>query len=321
MPSILQLLVVFLTCALVLGLLLARARHMPMDHPNERSLHTRPVPRVGGIGVMLALLAGAMLDWRPETLPLWLSAFVLALFSALDDARGLSVRVRLPVQALVVAAFLAWQGATPGWAGAAALLAILWMTNLYNFMDGADGLAGGMAAIGFAALGVAAAQAGAAGLAGLCLSVTAAALAFLVFNFPPARLFMGDAGSIPLGFLAGGSGWLGWRQGIWPWAFPLLVFSPFIVDATVTLAQRALRGERVWQAHRSHYYQRLVRMGWSHRRLAVAAYVVMLAAALTAWAALKIHGGLWPVLGLWLLLYGLAGAWVDRRWRRGAHAI
>ena len=88
---------------------------------------------------------------------------------------------------------------------------------------------------------------------------------------------MGDAGSIPLGFLAGGFGLAGWQAGVWPAWFPVLVFSPFIVDASVTLMRRALRRQRIWQAHCEHYYQRLVRSGWGHRKTALAGYALMLA--------------------------------------------
>ena len=154
-------------------------------------------------------------------------------------------------------------------------LATMWVTNLYNFMDGSDGLAGGMALFGFGAYALAAWLAGDAVFVVVAASIAAAAAAFLVFNFPPAKVFMGDAGSIPLGFLAAALGILGWRAGHWPLWFPVLVFSPFIIDASVTLARRLLRGERVWRAHRSHYYQRLVQLGWGHRNTALAEYALM----------------------------------------------
>src|SRR6185436_356022 len=99
--------------------------------------------------------------------------------------------------------------------------------------------------------------------------------------------FLGDVGSIPLGFLAGGLGLLGWRNDLWPLWFPLLVFGPFIGDATLTLVRRLLRRERVWHAHREHYYQRMVRMGFGHRGTAWTAYAVM---ALCAGAALVGRG-------------------------------
>jgi hypothetical protein len=156
------------------------------------------------------------------------------------------------------------------------IVAVAWITNLYNFMDGSDGLAGGMATIGFGAYGVAAWIGQDAALAALCLALSAAAFAFLVHNHHPARMFLGDVGSIPLGFLAAALGIVGWRNDVWPLWFPVLVFGPFIGDATITLVRRLLRRERVWQAHREHYYQRMVRMGFGHRGTAWTGYTVML---------------------------------------------
>jgi UDP-N-acetylmuramyl pentapeptide phosphotransferase/UDP-N-acetylglucosamine-1-phosphate transferase len=195
--------------------------------------------------------------------------------------------------------------------------ALAWITNLYNFMDGSDGLAGGMATAGFAAYAVAAWNAGDAALASLCAALSAASAAFLLHNFHPARMFLGDVGSIPLGFLAGALGVVGWRNDAWPLWFPLLVFGPFIGDASVTLVRRLVRGERVWRAHREHYYQRMVLMGFGHRRTAWAAYVLM---ALCAASALAGRGQ-----APWIqaaAFFGAAGAlaaaavWVDLRWAR-----
>lgn len=303
----------FLVCWLVLAWLLRRGR-LPMDHPNERSLHVTPTPRIGGLGIMAgvgvasAWLAGGML------LPVMLAAFALAAVSVLDDVRGLPVAVRFLAHFVAAVACLLALGLT-GWALLLGTLAVVWMTNLYNFMDGADGLAGGMAAIGFGALALAAWLGEAPGLAVFCAAIAAAALAFLRFNFPPARVFMGDAGSIPLGFLAAALGILGAMQNVWPWLFPVLVFSPFIVDASVTLARRGLRGEKIWQAHRSHYYQRAVLLGASHRQLALAAYALMLAMAALAFAQLIL-----PQHIAWLLIlsatpYLLIFIAIDRRWR------
>jgi len=302
----------FVICWLVLAWLLRRGR-LPMDHPNERSLHATPTPRIGGLGIMAgvavasAWLAGGML------LPVMLAAFALAALSVLDDVRGLPVVLRFLAHFVVAAACLLALGLS-GWALVGAILAVVWMTNLFNFMDGSDGLAGGMAAIGFSALALAAWLGGAPALAAFCAAIAAAALAFLRFNFPPARVFMGDAGSIPLGFLAAALGILGAMQDVWPWLFPLLVFSPFIVDASVTLGRRALRGEKIWQAHRSHYYQRAVLLGASHRQLAMAAYALMLAMAALAFAQL-----VFPQHVAWLLIlsaatYLLIFLAIDFRW-------
>jgi len=219
----------FATCWWTLTWLLRRSR-LPMDHPNERSLHATPTPRIGGLGIMAGLLAAAMGLGGAEVLPVVLAAAALAAVSVLDDVRGLSVSVRFLAHFVVAVGCLLASGLS-GWVLLVATLAVVWMTNLYNFMDGSDGLAGGMAVIGFGALAVAAWLGDTLGLAAFCASIAAAALAFLRFNFPPARLFMGDSGSIPLGFMAATLGIAGAMNGVWPWLFPLLVFSPFIVDA------------------------------------------------------------------------------------------
>lgn len=304
----------FLACWVLLSALLRRRHVLPMDHPNDRSLHEAPTPRIGGLGIMAGVAAASVWLADVALLPVVLGAFALAGVSLLDDVRGLPVRVRFLAHFVAAAACLFALGLT-GWALLAGTLAVVWMTNLYNFMDGSDGLAGGMAAIGFGALALAAGLGGAPELAAFCAAIAAAALAFLYFNFPMARLFMGDAGSIPLGFLAATLGILGARQGVWPWAFPLLVFSPFIVDASVTLARRALRGEKVWQAHRSHYYQRVVLLGASHCQLAVAAWGLMQAMAGLAFALRA-----WPhyapgLLILSAVLYASIFLAIDRRWR------
>jgi UDP-N-acetylmuramyl pentapeptide phosphotransferase/UDP-N-acetylglucosamine-1-phosphate transferase len=188
-------------------------------------------------------------------------------------------------------------------------------------MDGSDGLAGGMAVIGFAAYAFAAGLAGHAPLAATSLAVSAAAAGFLAYNFPPARIFLGDVGSIPLGFLAGALGVIGWRDDVWPLWFPVLVFGPFIGDATITLFKRAARRERVWQAHREHYYQRLVRMGFGHRNTALIGYAAMLVCAAAALAGREQAPMTQAALfgGTSLLLAAMA-VWIDLRWRRAAAA-
>jgi UDP-N-acetylmuramyl pentapeptide phosphotransferase/UDP-N-acetylglucosamine-1-phosphate transferase len=205
---------------------------------------------------------------------------------------------------------------------AVAVLAVIWTTNLYNFMDGSDGLAGGMALFGFAAYAAAAWLAGDGIFAALAASIAAAAAAFLRFNFPPARVFMGDAGAIPLGFLAATLGLLGWREGYWPIWFPVLVFSPFVLDASVTLARRVLRGERFWVAHKIHYYQRLVRLGWGHRNTALAEYALMAACGGAAlWALGQTPSAQWATVGAIAAAYGALGLAVDLAWRRRGEQV
>ncbi|MBU1395703.1 MAG: glycosyltransferase family 4 protein [Gammaproteobacteria bacterium] len=313
----------FVICWLTLLWLLRRGKSLPMDHPNERSLHVTPTPRIGGLGIMAGVgvasiwLAGAspFPVALQAVLPLGLAAFALAAVSVLDDVRGLPVALRFLAHFVAATACLLALG-LGGWALLAGTLAVVWMTNLYNFMDGSDGLAGGMAAIGFGALALAAMLGDAAGLAVFCAAIAAAALAFLRFNFPPAQVFMGDAGSIPLGFLAAALGILGAMQDVWPWLFPLLVFSPFIVDASVTLARRGLRGEKIWRAHRSHYYQRVVLLGATHRQLALAAYALMFASAALAVTLLLQPQYTTGLLILSAALYLPVFLTIDRRWNR-----
>ena len=197
------------------------------------------------------------------------------------------------------------------------LLFTVWMINLYNFMDGMDGFASGMAVIGFSTLG----WLGWAdiGFATFCLIVVAASAGFLVHNFPPAKIFLGDAGSTALGFLAAACSLWGSKDSLFPFWVALLVFSPFIVDATVTLLRRVLRGEKFWQAHRSHYYQRLVLLGWGHRRTVLAEYALMLACAGSALLAVRLPPvGQISLAMVWGLIYGFLMWGVGRLERRHA---
>ncbi|MBL8520188.1 MAG: glycosyltransferase family 4 protein [Betaproteobacteria bacterium] len=268
-----------------------------MDRPNERSLHSTIRPRVGGAG-LLAGAAAALWILSPAAVAsapwIWiLGGCMLALFllSLADDLVGLNTWIRLACHALVALAFLTIVEAGPtapwmptAWAAAACVAGGVWWTNLNNFMDGADGLAGGMATFGLLSLGLVALTEKPAGeaIGLLALALSGASAGFLLLNFQPARVFMGDAGSIPLGFAAAALSWLGTLHALWPWWFGPAVFSVFIVDATVTLLRRIASGQRFWQAHRDHYYQRLILAGWSHRRTCVVYYFLMLASTICA---------------------------------------
>ncbi len=305
-----------LACAAVILTLLRHPEWLPLDRPNERSLHDRPVPRVGGLGMMAGvLLAFALLRAEPLLATLVL---VLAVVSFLDDRSHLPIGVRFATHAVAAVVFVAFAlpDLHPVWQ-AAAVLAVIWTTNLYNFMDGSDGLAGGMTLFGFAAYALGAWLAGDGVFAALAAGVAAAAAAFLAFNFPPARVFMGDAGSIPLGFLAATLGLLGWREGYWPIWFPVLVFSPFVIDASITLARRVLRGERFWVAHKIHYYQRLVQLGWGHRNTALAEYALMgVCGGVALWALGQQAATQWATLGTMAAVYAAVAVAIDLAWRR-----
>lgn len=291
---------------------------LALDHPNRRSLHEVPLPRIGGAGVLAGVLAGWIVVRPGLPWTFWLALMLLVVVSLADDLRGVPSAVRFVVH--IAAAALAVHALLADFDllfGAMALLTMAWMINLYNFMDGADGLAGGMALFGFSFYGTAAWGAGDHAFALLNFSIAAAAGAFLCFNFHPARVFLGDAGAVPLGFLAAAFGMIGWQQQDWTWWFPALVFSPFIVDATLTLARRALRGEQLWEAHHGHYYQRLIRMNWGHRKTALAEYVLMLGCGVLALAALHANAAArWTILCVVVLVYAALALSIDRTWRR-----
>jgi len=307
-----------------------------LDHPNERSLHSRPTPRTGGVAIFVALsvavgLCGLGVGLTSSLLyGLGAGAGLVAALSFLDDRKGLPVSVRLPGH-LVAAALLVIGGlflpgfSLPGlawywpeWLGILfSLLFLVWMINLYNFMDGMDGFAAGMAVIGFGTFAVLGYLASNQLFLALNLIVVSAAAGFLWFNYPPARIFMGDTGSSLLGLLAGGLSIWGAREGVFPFWVALLVFSPFIVDATVTLLRRLGRGERVWQAHKSHYYQRLVQSVWGHKKTVLYEYVLMLACGLSALLAqhLNLQGQAALIL-FWCLVYPLLMIGVHRMEQR-----
>ncbi len=304
-----------------------------LDYPNARSLHETPTPRTGGLALLgsvaLGLGAAALWDvpvrgwWSgasqiSSTAGLWIQGMtaLLALVSFWDDRGGLPVSLRFGMQLIAAVGVVSGAGVTLSSiplpiagslplglvAAPLTIVFILWMTNLYNFMDGMDGFAGGMTVVGFGAMAFFAWQAQHAFILLLALVISMGALGFLFYNLPPARIFMGDVGSVSLGFLGGTLIVLGVQDGVFDLWVPVLVFSPFVVDATATVLRRALHGERVWQAHRTHYYQRLVLYGWGHRKTLAAEYALM---ALCVFAALfyqvSSDRGRIVILSIWML--------------------
>ena len=277
-----------------------------LDHPNDRSLHDAQTPRSGGVAILASALIGlgiaaigfavvppatGFLPKGFESASNWVlgSIALVATVAFLDDRSGLPIGFRFAVQA-IAAVIVVWGGELTlasfpipalkvlvlGWfAAPVSVLFLLWMTNLYNFMDGVDGLAGGMTVLGFGFLAYFGWRAGHPFMLGAATVVSMSALGFLIHNFPPARIFMGDVGSIPLGFTSGILMLLGLRDGLFDVWVPILIFSPFILDATVTVLRRAWQRKRLWEAHREHFYQRLVLSGWGHRKTVLAEYSVM----------------------------------------------
>lgn len=339
MMALLFALTLVLAAGLTRFLFSTRSPFTLLDHPNERSLHQAPTPRTGGVAIVLALAVGALLipliapaPSPPGGWSLAVGAVLIALLSLADDWRPLSAKLRLAIHIIAASLLLVggfspaslaiplWGSVTLGWGGSVlALLFVVWFTNLYNFMDGMDGFAGGMGLFGFGALALFGALAHAPYFTSLALIITGANLGFLLFNFPPARIFMGDVGSTTMGFLAAALTLWGVRDGLFPLWVPLLAFSPFLIDATVVVTRRLLQGEKVWEAHKTHYYQRLVEAGWGHRKTVLAEYVLMAACAISA---LLLHRQGDPrivVAGLaaWGLIYLLLALGVRRLERRG----
>ena len=263
-----------------------------IDTPNERSSHARPTPRGGGIAVLAAVAICWFVAAPPGLLPLLALGLALGAVGWWDDVRGLPATFRLAAQAGAVGAGLALADIGPVFQGflpasldrALAALVWLWFVNLFNFMDGIDGIAGTEAAT--IALGLAWATAATVPGGGLAeAAIAGAALGFLAWNWPPAKIFLGDVGSQALGFLLG---FLLLRAaGDGQWAIALILPLYFLADATLTLLRRLFAGEAVWRAHRSHAYQRAVRaLGGAHRPVLLK--VLALDAALLALAILVV---------------------------------
>lgn len=257
-----------------------------LDVPNARSSHSRPTPRGGGIGIVAAVFAGLVggrvAGWlTTHELLLPLPAAMVAVVGLVDDRRGLPPSIRLAVHFVAAIAFLVIAGGAielgipaidrwPWFAGALIACGLVWLLNLYNFMDGIDGIAGAEMVFAASAIAIVGLQAGVpTGLVPSAALLAGSAAGFLLWNWPPARIFMGDVGSGFCGFALGVLScqlMADARVTLW---VPLIIVGVFITDATMTLGRRALRGESVHQAHRTHAYQWLSRRFGSHRTVVV----------------------------------------------------
>jgi UDP-N-acetylmuramyl pentapeptide phosphotransferase/UDP-N-acetylglucosamine-1-phosphate transferase len=306
-----------------------------MDVPNERSSHSVPTPRMGGVpmaasamiafGIWAYLLAGEVFPFKGIA-SAFLFAFGMFILGFCDDLFGLSPLLRFAVQYAVAVSCLglAWR-LLPGvpwidgewsrlpWAFAGAFWCV-WMLNLYNFMDGIDGLAGGEAAVASAFFFLLFAREGESGWAVANLLVAASAMGFLVHNWPPARVFMGDAGSAFLGAFYGMQSVLAPLSTKVPFIVLVLPFANFILDTTVTLIRRFLRGEKWYQAHRSHFYQRMTNIGMSHKKVTLLELLSVAVCCFAAEICLRTRGmGRVSVTAIVLVAFVGAGMWVDSR--------
>lgn len=279
-----------LTALVAAGLLATKligwaAARGALDIPNARSSHSRATPRGGGIAIVVvtAAAAGLACGLHPEAMRPVLGVIVPALLIAgvswLDDVRSLPNRLRFAVHLAAAVAAVAVLGpvreVSLGSFGSIAFGSVAWpltlvwivgLTNAFNFMDGIDGIAGITAAISAAAIAATAAASGSPAVGGVAAAFAAAACGFLISNWHPAKIFMGDVGSAFCGFVLA----------VLPLALPAAAVPagvaiaaaalwPFIFDTAFTLVRRLRRRENIFEAHRSHLYQRLVIAGWSHR--------------------------------------------------------
>lgn len=281
-------------------------RWQVMDVPNERSSHTLPTPRGGGWGVAATMLPAwaAIAIWSDDWArlgPILSGCVGLIAISWFDDRGGLGAGPRFLAQILAVAAGLSalpadglvFQAVLPFWADRlVAAVGWLWFVNLFNFMDGIDGIAGGEAMSVGAGIALIAGLTGAGGpaLPLYAAAVAGAALGFLAWNWHPAKVFMGDVGSVPLGYALGFLLLTLAASGFWLSA--LLLPAYFLADATITLLRRAARLEKIWRAHREHFYQKAAQRGFTHAQ--ASGWVLALNVALIglSWLSLQPFGWL-----------------------------
>jgi|TARA_R100000501_G_scaffold14543_2_gene26273 UDP-N-acetylmuramyl pentapeptide phosphotransferase/UDP-N-acetylglucosamine-1-phosphate transferase len=295
-PALVLIVIAAIFTALATRAVLPWLRRMAiMDVPNARSSHHMPTPRGGGLAVVPVLLLLMIVGWMAYSdvtlghLALLAGAVGLAIIGFMDDRSEQSPLLRFFVQTVAVLVALSFldgpvfQGVMPFWLDRIlTIVAWLWMVNAVNFMDGIDGITVselGMVGAGIFLLGIIVPAIGGDLLVAGAVTV-GAMVGFGIWNWHPARLFMGDVGSLPLGFLAGGLLLALASRGFWLPAIILPLY--YAADATITLVTRLLRGERIFDAHRSHFYQRAVQGKWSHAHtssavLALNAVLVLLA--------------------------------------------
>lgn len=292
-----------------------------MDVPNQRSSHSRPKSRAGGIAIFIAFLAGSLL-W-PATLgenAIWvlLGGGAFFLLGLLDDLYHLPEGLRFCVQvllAVLIAAFGPRLSALPLPPALAIAVTAFWYTgfiNLFNFMDGTDGLAAGEAVLAGIFMSLVTGSP-------LPLIISASALGFLYFNRSPSRIFMGDSGSYLLGFLLAVATVIGCQgpEGTQKLVAQILVLGTFIADTTATLLRRIIKGEAWYKAHRSHYYQKLSDLGFSHGKIAAINFALTGGLGASGLIYLKQGPGVQVAIVLaWLLLFSGAFLWIQRRQSR-----
>ncbi|MEE2932776.1 MAG: glycosyltransferase family 4 protein [Pseudomonadota bacterium] len=259
-------------------------RRSILDLPNRRSSHQQPTPRGGGIAVMavIAICWSVPALNSPIAAALLVGALLLAIVSWIDDLKTVKIIVRLSAQfaAVILGLFFLdnegylLQGLAPKWLDRVlAAFVWVWFINLFNFMDGIDGIASiETMIISFGLTILSVTSPSIAPEPWLSLSILGVATGFLKSNWPPAKLFLGDVGSIPLGYILGGLLLLVAMRGAWQVALILPLY--FLLDSTITLCRRLLRLEPIWHAHKEHFYQQAVSTGKSHAEVTTAVAIL-----------------------------------------------
>lgn len=293
-----------LGAALLSWLLASRVRLYALDRlldiPNERSSHTAPTPRGGGLAIAFTVIGGVIIaafrHWISWDLAFALSGggAMIAAVGWIDDHRSLSALTRFAVQFLSAAWALFWLGGLPAlslgnaqvhlglFGTVLGVIGIVWAINLYNFVDGIDGLAAGEAVSTGVIGGLILLAMGHYGLAMVALLIAAANAGFLPLNWAPAKLFMGDVGSGMLGYVFAVLAIASENAGAVPLLIWVLLLGAFVFDATVTLCRRIAHGERWYHAHHSHAYQRMVQAGRSHAAVSSMILIINLVLAVLA---------------------------------------
>lgn len=290
-----------------------------LDTPNARTLHQGLVPRGGGLSIVITMLLALFLLWLAWPLPvvpyLFATVLILGVLGWLDDRLGLNPFVKMGVQlavALIVVTYIGIlheveiAGYLFSFGAAAAILTVLWLvglTNVYNFMDGIDGIAASYTAVIAGVMGIWFVTDQNSALALFCYVIMAAALGFLIWNWMPARIFMGDVGSVTLGGVFAVLAIIGHNSHDVPITAYMTLLGVFLFDTVVTILRRLFQGKAIWQPHREHFYQRAVAMGFSHAQVTVAVVIItLILAALASLEKFRVGPiGLWPVLALILL--------------------
>lgn len=297
-----------------------------VDRPNERSMHSGVVPRGGGLVITALVFLGlvAIAIFTSRTLFFFGLAGCVALWATLgwcDDKLDLSPKLRFGIQFLI-SGITVWlfgwvheiHGFALGWLGPVlTLVGIVWMANLNNFMDGMDGLAASQAIVGGLTLCVWFLYLGDVEVALLCIILVAANYGFLLWNWQPAKIFMGDVGSITIGALYATLVVIAANRHNLPVSSLLMVFSVFIADATYTVLNRIRKRERFWLPHRSHFYQRAGLAGVAHSRVVLIYIVMMVLCSLFATFSVLYRDIISLMIGLIVLMLASFALWVCSR--------